>query len=210
MADTSVRTPPRLMGYAAMSLLTAVFTWGVLFWYFAVRALILGGSCEARYGVACGPGTGWNILFVVVLTPAVCVAVSILSNEIYGPERRGYEFFRVVLAALPVSALVDLLLYSRDFGFSVWRLVGAVPCLALIAVVTVWTIRTTGLRGAFWLMSPGRIAALGLIRRCVVCLLFRTRCSWYPMVWALFTAFLWRAGSASAIRRCRGRRGVRQ
>ncbi|MEU3701648.1 hypothetical protein AB0E82_05105 [Streptomyces anulatus] len=161
MAETSVRTPPGLMGYAAMSLLTALFTWGVFFWYFAVRALILGGSCGARYGVACGPGTGWNILFVVVLTPAVCVAVSVLSNEIYGPERRGHEFFRVVLAALPVAALVDLLLYSQDFGFSVWRLVGAVPCLALIAVVTVWTIRTTGLRGAFWLMSPSRIVALG-------------------------------------------------
>ncbi|WP_097958454.1 MULTISPECIES: hypothetical protein [Streptomyces] len=161
MAETSVRTTPGLMGYAAMSLLTAVFTWGVFFWYFAVRALILGGSCGARYGVACGPGTGWNILFVVVLTPAVCVAVSVLSNEIYGPERRGHEFFRVVLAALPVAALVDLLLYSQDFGFSAWRLVGAVPCLALIAVVTVWTIRTTGLRGAFWLMSPSRIVALG-------------------------------------------------
>ncbi|SBU96730.1 hypothetical protein YW3DRAFT_05853 [Streptomyces sp. MnatMP-M77] len=31
MAETSVRTAPELMGYAAMSLLTAVFTWGVFF-----------------------------------------------------------------------------------------------------------------------------------------------------------------------------------
>ncbi|SBU96725.1 hypothetical protein YW3DRAFT_05852 [Streptomyces sp. MnatMP-M77] len=37
-----------------------------------------------------------------------------------------------------MSSLVDILLYSQGFGFSVWRLVGAVPCLALIALVTVW------------------------------------------------------------------------
>ncbi|MEW1627543.1 hypothetical protein AB0387_08930 [Streptomyces sp. NPDC089173] len=161
MAKTSAGTAPGLLGYAAMSLVTVVFTWGAFFWYFAVRALFLGGSCGARYGVACGPGTGWNILFVVVLTPAVCVAVSVLNNEIYGPERRGHEFYRIVLVALPVAALTDLVLYSRDFGFSVWRFLGAVPCLALLAVVMVWTIRTVGPRGAFWLMSPARIAALG-------------------------------------------------
>ncbi|MEU8098501.1 hypothetical protein [Streptomyces rubiginosohelvolus] len=38
---------------------------------------------------------------------------------------------------------------------------GAILCLALIAIMAVWTIRTTGLRGAFWLMSPSKIVALG-------------------------------------------------
>lgn len=163
MAEARTAAGPGVRGCAILSLMTAAFTWGLFSWYFALRALLLGGTCGTKYGApACESGTGWNIWFLVVLTPAVCVAISVLNMEIFGPERRGHEFYRVALIALPVVGLVDIAMHSAEFGFSVWQLLYAVPCLALIVVVLVWTMRTIGLRGSFWLMSSERMSALGI------------------------------------------------
>ncbi|MFJ9670611.1 hypothetical protein ACIRP5_07410 [Streptomyces sp. NPDC101221] len=141
-----------------MLVITAFFAWILYFWYFALRALFAGGSCGSRYGTACGSGTGWNIWIVTLLFPVICISISVLNNGIYRPERLGHEFYRMVLAVLPVVALADLFVRS-DFGF--WTLPATALCLALLAVVGTWTVRTVGLRGSFWLMKPERITALG-------------------------------------------------
>lgn len=165
MTEASTRAVPGLRGCAIASLLTAGVTWGAFSWYFALRALLLGGACGARYGgPACESGTGWYIGILVLLTPAVSLAISLLNIEVYGPERCGHEFYRVSLTAIPVAGLIDIAMYYEKFGFSVWQLLYAVLCLALIVVVLVWTLRTIGLRGAFWLMSRERMSALRVPR----------------------------------------------
>lgn len=161
MAEASTRTVPGARGCATASLRTAGFTWGAFSCYFALRALVLGGACGTRYGgPACESGTGWYIGILVLLTPAVCLAMSLLNIDVYGPERRGHEFYRVTLMAIPVVGFIDIAMYYEEFGFSVWQLLYAVLCLVLIVVVLVWTRQTIGLRGAFWLMSRERLSAL--------------------------------------------------
>ncbi|MDT0493476.1 hypothetical protein ACPEIF_05490 [Streptomyces sp. NPDC012600] len=160
VSSASRTTSPAVSSYAAMALLTAVFAWLAFFWWFSLEALLADGLCGARYGgPGCAPGTGWRIAVLVFATPLLMVATSVCNSEVYRPERRGHEWFRVVLFSVPVVALFHVL-RGADLGFR--SLTGAALCGAAAVAVVVWTARTTGVRGAFWLMRPERLSALGV------------------------------------------------
>ncbi|MFF4469270.1 hypothetical protein ACFYZ3_06890 [Streptomyces sp. NPDC001599] len=91
-------------------------------------------------------------------TPLLMIAVGFYNRAVYGPERRGHEAYRMVLLGVPVVGLAQMLGGER-VGF--WQIAGAVLCVVAAAGVVVWTVRTIGARGAFWLMAPARLSALG-------------------------------------------------
>ncbi len=155
----SARPGPDLLSYVVMALLTAAFAWLAFFWWFCLGALFEQGPCGTRYGgTQCGAGTGWRIVVLVFATPLLMFAVGFYDRAVYGPERRGHEAYRVVLLGVPLVGLAQLL-GSEHVGF--WQVAGAVLCVAAVAGVVVWTTRTIGARGAYWLMAPGRLSALG-------------------------------------------------
>ncbi|MFD6801764.1 hypothetical protein [Streptomyces cyaneofuscatus] len=159
MSSTTDGTRPAVSSYVAMALLTAAFTWLAFFWWFALGTLIGDGTCGARYGgPKCASGTGWRIAALVFTTPLLMVATSVYNNEVYGPERRGHEWYRVAMFCVPLVALTQIL---QGEPLEFWHLVGAALCVTAAVAVVFWTARTIGVRGAFWLMRSARLSALG-------------------------------------------------
>ncbi|WP_411079993.1 hypothetical protein [Streptomyces sp. cmx-18-6] len=142
-----------------MALITAAIACLAFFWWYSLAGLFEGGTCGTRYGgPQCSAGTGWRIAVLVFLTPLLTLALSLCNNDVYGPERRGHELYRVVMLSVPLVALSQLL---RGDSPGLWKVAGAALCVTAAGAVVLWTVRTIGIRGAFWLMRADRISAAG-------------------------------------------------